>query len=188
MNRIIFKNNKNNYIFEIIIIIIFIFIFVYFIIYLNHLQIIPGGFKQKSIGAFRKLQAEKFDNVTSSPENSNNNCSCCGGSSSNSIPVIDQGIETVNKDSSSSPGTIKFKKTFIVPPKIFVQIVNNSENPEESITVPTIQIIEKSITTSEFQYVVRAVSNKTIGSNKMKVLGLNNNYYPFSFHWMAIGN
>jgi hypothetical protein len=132
--------------------------------------------------------AEKFDNVTSSPENSNNNCSCCGGSSSNSIPVIDQGIETVNKDSSTSSETIKFKKTFITPPKIFVQIINNSDNSEESITVPTIQIIEKSITTSGFKYVVRGLSNKTIGSNKMKVLGLNNNYYPFSFNWMAIGN
>lgn len=173
MNKII-NNNKN--ILETIFFIIFIIIFI-FLIYL--------GFREGL--NISRLDRIKINNEIYNLENfyidseeiNSNKCASC-----NKTPqVYDSGLELVNKDTSNPSSQIKFKVQFNKPPKIFTQITGSTDN---TINFPFISILEKTISTSGFQYVVRAISNEKVSENNMKMLTVNNGYNSFSFYWIAI--
>jgi len=176
MNKI--TNNKNilETIFYIILIIILIFL-----IYLGFQEGLAIS-KLERIKINKDIyNLENFYMVAEETEDnrSNNKCTSC-----NKIPqAYDSGLELVNKDTSNPSNQIKFKVSFNKPPKIFTQIIGSTDN---TINFPYISILEKTISTSGFQYVVRAISNQKVSENNMKMLTINNGYNPFSFYWIAI--
>ena len=115
---------------------------------------------------------ENFDNCTSDNNNSGSN--------------FDYGVETVMIDSTYNETigrSINFHKIFSKNPQVFTQIIGNSNDVNNIMTINVLD----NITTQNFNYIVRGVSNKNIGTDgKMKVLGINNKY-PVKFYWMAIG-
>ena len=179
-----FKNFKILLILLIIIIIIIIFL-LYF---------------HKNIGQKKFKYVKELENfvdnsiITTMQPNNNNNCNSCNSSSS--AQTFDYGIEDMGTNSaradkiiqeeSTSIATsfhkINFHKLFNSPPKVFTQIIlDNANNTENVMTVDIFNITPQS-----FNYTIRGVSNKNIGtSGKMKGIMLNNNY-PVKFSWMAI--
>jgi hypothetical protein len=111
------------------------------------------------------------------------NCNC---DNNNSGSNFDYGVETVIIDSTYNetvPRTIKFHKIFSKIPQVFTQIIGNSNDIDNIMTINVLD----NITTQNFNYIIRGVSNKNIGTDgKMKVLGINNKH-PVKFYWMAIG-
>ena len=113
------------------------------------------------------------------------NCSCSNNNNSNQ--EFDYGIEKIVIDSSyndTTPRLIKFHKKFSKIPQVFTQIISNDPNNIDNIM--TVNVMDN-ITSQDFNYIIRGVSNKNVGADgKMKVLSINNSL-PVSFYWMAIG-
>ena len=115
------------------------------------------------------------------------NCSCSNNNNNNSNEQFDYGVEKVIIDGSYNdtiPRSINFHKIFKKQPQVFTQIISN--DPKNIDNIATINVMDN-ITSQNFNYIIRGVSNKNIGTDgKMKVLSINNSF-PVSFYWMAIG-
>ena len=196
-----FKKYKISIILLIIITFITFIIFIIFLLYNFYINIE----KNNKINYKNNYKLEHFvDNniVTPMPNNNNFNIR-----SSSSEQIFDYGIEEMSTNSlntgkenkkeletTTMPITtpannspifykINFHKLFNNPPKVFTQIILNDANNTENVM--TVNVFN--ITPNSFNYTVRGVSNKSIGSSgKMKGIMLNNNY-PVKFSWMAIG-
>jgi hypothetical protein len=182
-----FKNYK------ISIILLVIFVFIIFLLYILYKNIEKRKIKYKN-----EKEIENFFNnsiiTTMQPNKNNNNCNSCN--SSGTTQIFDYGIEDMStnnsrlakiileESSSSTPSfnKINFHKLFNTPPKVFTQIILNDANNTENVM--TVDVFN--ITPQSFNYTIRGVSNKNIGSSgKMKGIMLNNNY-PVKFSWMAL--
>lgn len=183
-----FKNNKNYKILFVILLLV-IFGFIIFLLYIFYKNIGKRKIKYKN-------EIENFvDNSIITTMQPNNNCNSCNSSSS--AQIFDYGIEDMNTNSASTAKIIleestasatsfhkiNFHKLFNSPPKVFTQIILNDANNTENVM--TIDVFN--ITPQSFNYTIRGVSNKNIGtSGKMKGIMLNNSY-QVKFSWMAIG-
>lgn len=121
-------------------------------------------------------------NLRKSKENFDN-CPCNNNSSEQ---IFDYGVETIMIDSTYNEKigrSINFHKIFSKIPQVFTQIIGNSNDIDNIMTINVLD----NITTQNFNYILRGISNKNIGTDgKMKVLGINNKN-PVKFYWMAIG-
>ena len=185
------NNNNNNKILFVILLLV-IFGFIIFLLYIFYKNIGKRKIKYKN-------EIENFvDNsiITTMQPNNNDNNSCNSCNSSSSAQIFDYGIEDMSTNNTSAAKIIQeestasatsfhkinFHKLFNSPPKVFTQIILNDANNTENVM--TIDVFN--ITPQSFNYTIRGVSNKNIGtSGKMKGIMLNNSY-PVKFSWMAI--